>query len=382
VVERAAPTSTATRYLTQCIPGWPPRAGAAPYVVGVLPGEGIGPEVVDAALAVLDAVVRARRLRFDIRRATEPEGGVRLRRWLREEGVEFCREIFAADGALLCGPLGGRSVYDLRARFDLYCKLVPLRPTAVLADAAIVRPERLTDVDVLIVRENLGGVYAGEFGRREGGRVAYQTFSYHADQVERIVQVAARLAVARRGCLAVTGKAGGVPEVSALWREMAEAVASDHGLVVDFLEIDNASYQLIADPRRFDVVLAPNFLGDILADSATVLLGSRGMSYSANYGPDGRAAYQTGHGAAHDLAGLDRANPVAQILSVALMLRESFGLPDEALCIETAVENVLASGRRTPDVAGTGSRILGTRDLAECIALEAADLASEARKIA
>ena len=382
MVDRVTSSRTATRYLTQSIPGWPSRSGDDGFVVGVLPGEGIGPEVVDAALLVLEAVTQARRLPFDIRRAAGPAGSGRQRSWLKGEGVAFCDEIFSAGGALFCGPLGGRSVYDLRARFDLYCKLVPLRPNPVLADVAIVRPERLTDVDVLIVRENLGGVYAGEFGRRDGGRIAYQTFAYHADQVERIVQVAARLAVTRRGLLTVTGKAGGVPEVSALWREMAESVASEHGLVADFLEIDNASYQLIADPRRFDVVLAPNFLGDILADSATVLLGSRGMSYSANYGPNGRAAYQTGHGAAYDLTDLDRANPVAQILSAALMLHESFELSDEARCIETAVDNVLAAGRRTADVAGPGSDVLGTRQLAECIAEEAAELASETRKIA
>ncbi len=368
--------------LTQCVPGWERRASHSPCVVGVLPGEGVGPEVVDAALTVLDAVTGPSGRRFEIHRAGEIGPRGRERSWLTEEGVEFCRSIFAAGGALLCGAMGGRSVYDLRARFDLYCKLVPLRPSPALADVAIVRPERLTHVDVLIVRENLGGLYAGEFGRREGGRVAYQHFSYRADQVERIIQVAARLAAMRRGQLSVIGKSGGVPEVSALWREMAEAVASDHGVVLEVLEVDNASYQLVADPRRFDVVVAPNFLGDILADAATVLLGSRGMSYSANFGPDGRAVYQTGHGAAHDLSGSDRANPVAQILSLAMMLRESFGLAREGLHIETAVERVLASGLRSPDIAGVGSRIAGTRKLAECIALEAASLAGEAREIA
>jgi 3-isopropylmalate dehydrogenase len=370
------------RSLTQCIPGWKPRTGGAPYIVGMLPGEGVGPEVIDAALVVLDSVTRARGIPFDIRRATEFGVGGRHRSWLAEEGVEFCRSIFAAEGALLCGPMGGRSVYDLRERFDLYCKLVPLRPSAALADVAIIRPERLSEVDVLIVRENLGGLYAGEFGRREAGKIAYQSFEYHADQVERIVRAAARLALARRGRLAMVGKAGGVPEVSALWREMTEAVASDHGIDADILEIDNASFQLVAHPDRFDVVVAPNFLGDILADAATVLLGSRGMSYSANYGPEGRAAYQTGHGAAHDLAGVGRANPIAQILSAAMMLRESFELTEEAAWIETAIENVLASGVRSPDVAGAGSRVLGTSELAECIAQEAAGLASESREIA
>jgi 3-isopropylmalate dehydrogenase len=382
MIDRDASSSAATPNLTQCIPGWKPRASGAPYVVGVLPGEGIGPEVVDAALLVLDAVTRARGIAFEIRRATEFGVGGRHRSWLAEEGVEFCRSIFAAEGALLCGPMGGRSVYDLRERFDLYCKLVPLRPSPALADVAIVRPERLEEVDVLIVRENLGGLYAGEFGRREAGRIAYQSFEYHADQIERIVRAAARLATARRGRLAMVGKAGGVPEVSALWREMTEAVASDHGIDADILEIDNASFQLVANPRRFDVVVAPNFLGDILADAATVLLGSRGMSYSANYGPEARAAYQTGHGAAHDLAGIGRANPVAQILSAAMMLRESFGLAEEAACIETAIENVLASGVRTADVAGAASRVLGTSELAEWIAQEAAGRASESREIA
>src|SRR5215813_2061740 len=181
--DRAVSSRAATRYVTQGIPGCEPRARDGAYVVGALPGEGIGPEVVDAALVVLDAVLSSRGVPFEIRRATGFGAGPRPRSWLTEEDAEFCHSIFAADGALLCGPMGGRSVYDLRARFDLYCKLVPLRPSAALADVAIVRPERLAGVDVLIVRENLGGLYAGEFGRREAGRVAYQSFFYHADQV-------------------------------------------------------------------------------------------------------------------------------------------------------------------------------------------------------
>jgi 3-isopropylmalate dehydrogenase len=138
------------------------------------------------------------------------------------------------------------------------------------------------------------------------------------------------------------------------------------------LDVDNASFQLVAQPRRFDVVVAPNLLGDVLADSASVLLGSRGMSFSANFGPGRRAVYQTGHGAAHDLAGSDRANPAAQILTMAAMLRESFDLGRVAVCIESAVERVLAAGFRTLDIAGPTSRVVGTRELAERIAEEAA----------
>ena len=368
--------SVSTKSLTQCLPGWPPRAERGPRVLGVVLGEGIGPEVVEAALIVLDAATRRAGLRFDVRRGRESDG-----RHI-EECVEFCRSIFTAGGAVLCGPMGGRFVYDLRAAFDLYCKLVPLRPSPALADVSIVRPERLTGVDVVIVRENVGGLYFGESGRREGGRVAYQHVLYSADQVARIIEVAARLARLRRGRLSVVVKTGGVPEVSALWSEHAATVASAHGVDLEVIEVDNASFQLVADPGRFDVVVAPNLFGDLLADAATVLLGSRGMSYSANFGPEGRAVYQTGHGAAHDLAGTDRANPVAQILSVAMLLRESFALAREALRIESAVESVLASGVRTPDIAGPGSRIVGTRELAECIAMEVSNIAGEETEVA
>jgi 3-isopropylmalate dehydrogenase len=159
--------------------------------------------------------------------------------------------------------------------------------------------------------------------------------------------------------------------VSALWAEQAEAAAAAaRDLVVEVLEVDNAGFQMVAHPRAFDVVVAPNLFGDVLADAATVLLGSRGMSYSANFGPDGRGVYQTGHGAAHDLAGTDRANPVAQILSLATMLRESFGLADAAAQVEEAVERVLLTRIRTADVAGCDSVVVGTRELTERIVRE------------
>ena len=364
--------------LTACLPGWDVRTVVPVPVIGVLPGEGIGPEVIDAALTVLDAVASATGLRFDLRRGGALGTGPRRR--LTAAAAEFCQSIFAAGGAVFCGPTGGRAVYDLRDRFDLFCKLVPIRPAAALRDAAIVRPERLGGIDVLIVRENVGGLYLGKFGRCEAGRAAYQHLSYHADQVTRVADVAARLARRRRGCLSVIVKAGGVPEVSALWKECVEAVGAAHGVSVEMLDIDNAAFQIIADPRRFDVVVAPNLFGDILADVATVLLGSRGMSYSANFGPARRAVYQTGHGAAHDLAGSDRANPTAQILSLAMMLRESFGLWSAADRIETAVENVLASGLRTPDVASRESRVVGTRALAGYIAAEAGTRAAQERE--
>lgn len=367
--ERALARLGASR-LTASVPGFEsPAAGAGPHVVGVLPGEGVGPDVTATALVVLEAVAHGTSLRLEVRRG--PDGTVG--RDLSADVIDFCEAIFDAGGALVCGAVGGRFVYELRAHFDLYCKMVPLRPSPALADVAILRPERLRDVDVVLVRENTGGLYAGPYGRRDGGRVAYQECAYGADQIARLLAVASDLARRRRGRLAVVVKSGGVPAVSALWREQAEAVAGTSELALDVLEVDNASFQLVADPQRFDVVAAPNLFGDMLADAATVLLASRGMSYSANFGPRRRAVYQTGHGAAYDLAGRDRANPVAQILSGAMMLRESFGALEAAARIEAAVERVLASGVRTADVAGPGSRVVGTRALALRIAEEASE---------
>jgi 3-isopropylmalate dehydrogenase len=350
--------------LAACLPDWPaPAPEPRACTIGAVPGEGIGPEVVGAALAVLEAAAKATGFEVELRK-----GGDTSQRRIDDGAAALCASVFADGGAVLCGPVGGRFVYELRGRFDLYCKLVPLRPLPALADAALVRPELARGADLVLVRENVGGLYFGAFGRRADGRVAWQELAYEAGAVARIATAAARLARARSGRLTVVVKSGGVPAVSALWREQAEAAAAAHGVAVEALDVDNAAFQLLAQPQRFDVVLAPNLLGDVLADSTTVLLGSRGLSYSANFGPQGRAVYQTGHGAAYDLAGSDRANPVAQIRTLAWMLRESFGLRRAAARIEAAVERVLAAGWRTPDVAGPDSRIVGTRELAERIA--------------
>lgn len=371
-----AHSSEAAPWIFQ-VPGWPARRARPARLVGVIDGEGIGPEVVAAARTVLDAVLEASGVALAAREIDCD--AVAERAGLTARTAELCAGVFEEGGVLFCGAVGGRFVYDLRARFDLYCKVVPLSPSPVLADAAIVRPERLAGVDVLLVRENVGGLYMGEFGRRDTGRVAYQHFSYDDRQVERIVRAAVRLARERRGRLTAVIKSGGVPEVSGLWREVTERVTAATGIDVEVLEVDNAGFQLVADPHRFDVVVAPNLFGDVLADAATVLLASRGMSYSANFGDDGRAAYQTGHGAAHDLTGTGRANPVGQILSLALMLSASCDLPRQAAWITSAVDSVLARGIRTADVAGPSARIAGTREMAAEIAAEVSRAAARER---
>ena len=343
------------------VPGWEDRAPAEPpYQVGVVPGEGVGPEVVGAALTVLDAVAETFGLEFRLDVADElgpsgPHGPV-----LRPHVEDFLAGCMAVGAPVLCGAVGGRFVYDVRARFDLYCKLVPVRPRPELADASILRPERVRGVDVLVVRDNVGGLYQGTYGRRESGRVAFQEAVYHAHDVDRLLAVAVRAAGARRGRLAVVTKSGGIPEVSALWRERAIAASEGADIAMEEVEVDNACFQLVADPDRFDVVATPNMLGDVVADTAALVLGSRGLALSANFGAPGHAVYQTGHGAALDLAGTDRANPVAQIETMASMLRESFDLSGAADVVEAAVTEVLSAGHRAADIAAPGTIVVGT----------------------
>ena len=290
--------------------------------------------------------------------------------WVTPDIERFCRDIHARQGAVLCGPGGGRFVYELRLRLDLFCKLVPLVPVPALRELGPLRPERLTDVDVLVVRENLGGLYQGSGqDTLEGGvRRARHTFDYHAAQVARIIEVGAALAEMRRGKLCVVYKPGGVPSISTLWRDMAEQVCASRAPELQLLEVDSACYQVIANAQSFDVVVAPNMFGDVLADAATVLLGSRGMSCSANFSDDGIGVYQTGHGAAYGLAGTDRANPIGQIHSMVFMLREHFDLEWIASAIEQGVEDVLAAGWRTGDIMAPACRLVGTRRMGELIA--------------
>lgn len=335
-------------------------------VIGVVHGEGVGSEVMEAALDGLDAIMHLENLTIDLRFG--PELGPRPA--FSSELAGFFESVFAAGGPVLCGPAGGRFVYDLRQHFDLNYKLVPLRPFIRCGDIGPLRAERTAGVDVLIVRENVGGLYFGEWGRASvrGMDHAYQTFGYTRAQIERVVREAAARAAKRRKGLCAVVKTDGVPAVSRLWREVLERETRGMGLAMNVLEVDNAAYQLINNPRQFDVIVAPNMFGDVLGDVGALLLGARGMSFSGNFGPGGRAVYQTAHGAAHDIAGRDRSNPIGQILAVAMMLRESLDLPAAAEAVESAVEEVLAGGVRTADIATPGCRIVGTREMGACIA--------------
>lgn len=354
--------------MSQSIQDYRP-ASKKTYRLGVLPGEGIGPEVVAAALRVLQCLTAAYPdWRFEIQ-----TGGAMGTQTLATEGtalpesvIAFCQNTFEAGGAVFCGPGGGRFVYALRAHFDLYCKLTPLQPQPALQDTGILRPERVRQTDIIAVRENISGLYFGDWGYQAETEQAFHQVIYRRQEIDRVLKVAAALASQRRGQVCLVTKPCGIPAISELWAERARALIQSP-LVLRILEIDNACYQLIANAQDFDVLVSPNMFGDVLADCGALLLGSRGMSFSGNFGPPDRAVYQTGHGAAYDLAGQDRANPLGQILSLAMMLRESYGWSQGAERIETAVAATLAQGYRTADIAAPGSQILGTSALTDKI---------------
>ncbi|MEW5901693.1 MAG: isocitrate/isopropylmalate family dehydrogenase, partial [Acidobacteriota bacterium] len=270
-------------------------------------------------------------------------------------------------GALLCGPGGGRFVYDLRARFDLFCKISPVRPLASLLDAGAVKPEAKKGADIFLVRENAGGDYFGRWQQEEnrGKKIASHHVEYREEEVERIVRVALGLAKNRRGRLTLVLKSHGLPAISELWASVTEKLVKDSGVRLEILEADNAAFQLIQAARDFDVAVSSNLFGDILADCAGLLLGSRGLCFSGNFGTDGKAVYQTGHGAAYDLQGRDQANPVGQILSLALLLEVSFGLTGMATVILNGLEKTLGEGWRTADIASPGHRVVGTREFGQ-----------------
>jgi 3-isopropylmalate dehydrogenase len=334
-------------------------------IIGIFEGTGIGPEVISAGVRVLGALEEVTGLEFDVRCGgmIAEEAEKSIGRGLPDSAVKFCAGIFDVGGAVLSGPGGGRYVYDLRRQFDLFCKFVPVTPWSEIADASCLQPKHLEGVDLLIVRDNVGGVYQGTGHRRETSRgwVAEHTFSYTEAQIRRLVEVAARAAAARRGCLHIVVKDGGVTGMSAFWREVGLAVAGTHGVRTTVMNADLAAYELIRHPGQFDVLVTPNMIGDILADIAGVLVTSRGVTFSGNYNGDGNGVYQTNHGCAHDLAGTDAANPVGQILSLAMLIRESFGLTMPAGLIERAVRNAWRAGWRTADVAAPGCRVVGTK---------------------
>lgn len=334
--------------------------------IGVFLGEGVGSEVVPVAIDLLNLLANHSSRRICL--STGGLIGVPAKQLcgssLSPEVIHFAREIFERNGALFCGPGGDRFVYEIRREFDLYCKFTPIEPLPELRESGQVRPEVVATADMIAVRENMGGIYQGSWEEVEidDDRVARHRFEYKESMVRRIVSVAIKLAQRRRGRIHVVLKPGGIPSISSMWRRVAQQMTSEAGVFMAELEIDNAVFQLIANPGQFDVVLSPNMFGDVLADCAALLLASRGLSYSGNYNDRGNGVYQTGHGAARDIASKDVADPIGQVLSLGMMLRESFSWPEADQALRKAVRDTLRAGYCTPDITAPGLKPVGTRE--------------------
>jgi 3-isopropylmalate dehydrogenase len=342
-------------------------------LIGVLPGEGVGPAVVAAALEVLRTLQTAGGGRVVVEtggaigKIAEREAGAAL----PEEVLGFCRDVLDRGGAILTGPGGGRYVYELRRRLGLFIKVSPIDTRLALPEASPLRLEVIEGVDILMVRENLGGIYQGSSttDRTVSGSVVEHRFSYAESDVRRFLGAAARLAAARRGLLTVVVKEAGTPRLAHLWKGVAREVSRAEEVEVSFVDVDLMAYRVVESPQAFDVVAAPNLFGDILGDLGAVLLGGRALSFGASYDERGAGVYQTNHGAAHDIAGSGRANPVGQILSLAALLRESLGMGREAWALEEGVLRALAQGETTDDLGGG----LATDEVASRIAAAAAE---------
>lgn len=338
--------------------------GGRRLTITVLPGDGIGPEVVAQARKVLDAAAPA--LGVEVGWKERPFGGQAIDLTgtpLPEETLASCLESDATLLGAVGGPRWDRGIpperrpeaglLALRRGLGVFANLRPIRASAAVFEASPLRPEVLDGSDVMVVRELTGGLYFGPRGRTPGPPVkAHDTLEYTEEEIERVVRLAFRLAMGRRRRLTSVDKAN-VLETSRLWRETVERVHRDFASVeVDHLYVDAAAMELVRHPGRFDVLVTENLMGDVLTDLGSVLAGSIGLLPSASLGPGGRGLYEPIHGSAPDIAGRGIANPLGAILSVALMCRWSLGLPELAEAIEAAVDGVLTEGYRTPDLAG------------------------------
>lgn len=349
--------------------------------IAVLPGDGIGPEIVAEATKVLEAL-RVQGLQVELTEA--PVGGAAYDLYgdgLPEETLALARK---ADAVLL-GAVGGpkwdaiedrskrpeKALLGLRSELELFANLRPAILYPQLADASTLRPEVVSGLDIMIVRELTGGIYFGQprgIDRTDSGeRRGYNTLVYTESEIERIARSAFDIAMKRNRRLCSVDKAN-VLDVMVLWRDVINEVANDYPEVeLSHMYVDNAAMQLVRAPKQFDVIVTGNMFGDILSDAAAMLTGSIGMLPSASMDRNGKGMYEPIHGSAPDIAGQGKANPLATILSVAMMLRytlDEAGLADR---IEQAVSTVLDSGLRTPDIYAGRGREVGTEEMGDAV---------------
>ena len=345
----------------------------------VLAGDGIGPEIVRQAVKILDQL-KSQGCQLELETANL--GGVAY----DQEGSPFpetTRKLAEQADAILLGAVGGpqyddverhlrpeQGLLDIRGHLNLFANLRPALLYEDLAEASSLKPELVAGLDLLIVRELVGGIYFGQPRAKEikdGRRWGYNTMVYNEDEIRRIAHVAFAAAARREGRLCSVDKAN-VLEVSLLWREIMEEVKTDYPTVeLSHMYVDNAAMQLIRAPKQFDVMVTSNLFGDILSDAAAMSTGSIGMLPSASLNADNLGMYEPIHGSAPDIAGKGIANPLATILSVAMMLRYSLSLEVEAKQVEEAVMQALTAGARTADIAKAGETVMSTDEMGDAV---------------
>ena len=351
--------------------------------IAVIAGDGIGPEIVGEAVKVLKKV--AEKFGHDFTFDEKLVGGAAYDAFgdcLPDDTLAACK---GADAVLL-GAVGGpkwdalpgpkrpekRALLTLRKELGLFANLRPAKVWSALKDASPLRPDIIGEgLDLLVVRELTGGVYFGEHVRAADGQSALDKMPYSVPEIERIARTAFAAARTRRSHVTCVDKAN-VLETSRLWREVVQRLrdAEYADVELDFMYVDNAAMQLVRAPSRFDVILTENMFGDILSDEASQITGSIGMLPSASLRADGFGMYEPIHGSAPDIAGRGIANPLATILSAAMLLRHTFGLSAEADAVESAVGAVLARGARTPDIAKSGEKALSATEMGAAVLAE------------
>lgn len=345
--------------------------------IATLPGDGIGPEVMVQALRVLYKIAEKYGHEFTITEGLI--GGAAIDATgtsLPDETIKMCEQADAILLAAVGGPKWSdptasvrpeQGLLKIRQHFGLFANLRPVKVYPALVDHAPLRRDLLNNVDILFVRELTGGIYFGERKEMGDSDNAYDTLYYTVGEVERVSHVAFRAAQGRRGKVTSVDKAN-VLAAMRLWRRTVVKVHEDYADVeLEHLLVDACTMHLLTRPADFDVIVADNMFGDILSDEASVLAGSLGMLPSASLGSDTFGLYEPVHGSAPDIAGQGKANPIGMLLSLAMLLRYSLRLEDEAKAIETAIDAVLAEGLRTGDIAGKDGKVASTTQFTDAV---------------
>lgn len=341
------------------------------YNIITVAGDGIGPDIVNEAIKVSNRIGELYGHKFNFE--NKLAGGIAIDTYgcpLPQDTIDACKKsdsvLLGAVGGPKWDHLGGndrpeKALLGLRGELKLFANLRPAVLHKQLKDACPLKKEIIGDsLDLLIVRELTSGIYFGKRGRVAEDKSAFDTLYYNENEIERVLRVGFDAAMKRSKKVTVVDKAN-ILETSRLWREVTYRVAKDYPEVaLNFLYVDNCSMQLIRNPKQFDVIVTTNMFGDILSDEASMLTGSIGMLASASLGETSLGMYEPIHGSAPDIAGMDIANPIATILSMAMMFRYSFGLEKEAQSVEKAVMDVLDLGYRTADIMSEGCKKVGT----------------------